>query len=137
MKEIPLTMGEVALIDDEDYEEVSKYKWSVSKNSKILYAVTRVGEIGNKKRVSLHRFIMNYKGKLYVDLCTNQQNQWNSCGKTDHKGVYWNKKNRKWVAQIMINRKTLYLGSFKSKEKASQERKNVAMSLHGEFFKEQ
>ena len=114
MKEIPLTMGEVALIDDEDYEEVSKYKWSVSKNSKILYAVTRVGEIGNKKRVSLHRFIMNYKGKLYVDhkdgnglnncrnnlrLCTNQQNQWNSCGKTEHKGVYWNKKNKKWMGQ--------------------------------------
>ena len=27
MKEIPLTQGKFAIIDDEDYNEINKYKW--------------------------------------------------------------------------------------------------------------
>ena len=27
MKEIPLTQGKFTIVDDDDYEELSKYKW--------------------------------------------------------------------------------------------------------------
>ena len=30
MKEIPLSRGYVALVDDDDFERVSAFKWSVS-----------------------------------------------------------------------------------------------------------
>lgn len=33
MKEIPLTQGYVALVDDEDYDRVSAFKWYAAKSS--------------------------------------------------------------------------------------------------------
>lgn len=40
-------------------------------------------------------------------------------------GVYYNKINKYWVAQIKINYKTIYLGSFKNKEDAILARKEA------------
>ena len=42
MIEIPLTQGKVALIDDEDWDLVSGYKWHASKVLNTYYARTRV-----------------------------------------------------------------------------------------------
>ena len=44
-----------------------------------------------------------------------QQNQWNH---TNAKGYVWNKYNKKWVAQIRLNRKDIYLGSYDSESEA-------------------
>ena len=33
MKQIPVSFGEFALIDDEDYSEVSKYSWTTQKRA--------------------------------------------------------------------------------------------------------
>ena len=50
MKEIQLTQGYVALVDDDDYERVSRLKWCASirrKNGKIsVYAITNVNKRG-------------------------------------------------------------------------------------------
>lgn len=50
------------------------------------------------------------------------------------KGVHWNKKDRRWVAQI-ANRegKTLHLGHFKSEEDAARIYDLAAREYHGEF----
>ena len=42
-------------------------------------------------------------------LVTNQENCFN---RTRAKGYYWFKKNKKWRADITLNRKTIYLGTF-------------------------
>ena len=44
-----------------------------------------------------------------------QQNQWNH---THAKGYYWKKRNKKWVAQISLNSKTINLGSYDSESEA-------------------
>ena len=40
-----------------------------------------------------------------------QQNNWN---RTTAKGFYWNKKEKKWRAQIRLNSKTIHLGYYDS-----------------------
>ena len=49
-------------------------------------------------------------------ILTNQQNQWNNKAK----GYYWNKADKNWRAQIKINNKSKYLGSFTEEEDARQ-----------------
>ena len=58
MREIELTQGYIALIDDEDYDRVSNIKWQVKKDGFNLYAGGWIGEYKKKKRHTMHRFIM-------------------------------------------------------------------------------
>ena len=39
-------------------------------------------------------------------------------------GIYWNKVNTKWLAQISVNKILIYIGYFKIKEEAVQARDN-------------
>lgn len=64
-REIPLTQGMVALVSEIDFERVSQFKWSASRESmrgKKWYAIrwSRSAEHGTRKRhkIRLHRFVM-------------------------------------------------------------------------------
>ena len=59
MKKIPLSRGKFSLIDDEDYELVSKFNWNAQKHPYTFYAYTTVGD--STKRISMHRLIMGLK----------------------------------------------------------------------------
>ncbi len=63
MKEIALTKGFVAVIDDEDYEQISQFKWYAEKGHRTWYAVrTRPKSEVDKKhprRVSMHGHLLN------------------------------------------------------------------------------
>lgn len=41
MKEIPLTKGKVALVDDADFDELNQYKWYASRGRNTFYACRR------------------------------------------------------------------------------------------------
>lgn len=61
MKELKLTQGLVALVDDEDFELASKHKWGVHKIGHTFY-VRRLFKINNKcVDIHLHRFILGLK----------------------------------------------------------------------------
>lgn len=77
MKKIRLGSKEppvYALVDDEDYLELSKYKWYAEKVGNITYAI-RTKNLGKKcicnrtlrKKVFMHREILNPQGSLVVD----------------------------------------------------------------------
>jgi len=72
--------------------------------------------------------------------CTNRENQFNSRKQINntsgYKGVCWNKKNKKFVAQIRKNGKPVHLGSFDCPKEASKAYEAKAKELHGEFYME-
>lgn len=57
-----------------------------------------------------------------------------SSNNSGHNGVYFNSKNKKWIAQIGFKGKTYYLGSFQNLEEAVQVRKKAEERLYGEFL---
>lgn len=68
---------------------------------------------------------------------TNSQNGSNSIisknNLSGYKGVYWNKKDKRWFSQITHNRKTINLGRFKNKEDAAIAYNFAAIEMFGEF----
>jgi HNH endonuclease len=95
MKEIPLTRGYVAIVDDEDYERVMAIgRWQFKQGVSTIYARHGCSVEGKDFQILLHRFIMdvtdrrvkvdhrdhnglnNQKSNLRV--CTHQQNSMNA-----------------------------------------------------------
>lgn len=127
---VPLTQGKVAIIDAEDGDRVLAHKWHVLKSKNTFYAA-RHGKIAKGKRqyVYMHRRILGLKKGKYCDhrngngldnrrsnlrKCTKSENGGNTHarlgGSSRYKGIYWDKTRNKWVAQIKINNKRMYLG---------------------------
>lgn len=52
------------------------------------------------------------------------------------RGVYYNKKNKKWYASICFKRKSMYLGSYEKKEDAIAARKEAEENIYGKFVEE-
>jgi len=78
MKEIPLSQGLVALVDDEDFERVNQFKWCASKESRgtKFYAIRWQRINGKQTKIRMHRFILglppgkeckHYQSGLVVD----------------------------------------------------------------------
>lgn len=113
MKEIRLTKGLFALVDDEDYEWLSQYNWHVSPTTNTVYAKRnlKITEINNplikSAYVMMHQQIMIkhglMNGKPFVDHkdhnglnnqksnlrpCTRLQNSWNKTPQINGKSAY-------------------------------------------------
>ena len=69
MKKIKLNKGQVALIDDSDYEKVSKYKWYACWNSQHRFLIPQacIKIDGKFRSVPLARFIMDASKDVCVD----------------------------------------------------------------------
>jgi DNA polymerase III alpha subunit len=151
MIEILLTQGQVALIDDEDYELVSQYKWHAVKDTNTYYACAYVKRSGYKK-IRMHRLIVKASSELQVDhidgnglnnqkknlrLANNAQNHHNLRrvveGTSKYKGVYKHTVNKNWIARITYEGKIVHLGVFKIETDAALAYNKAAVEHFGEF----
>lgn len=149
MKEIPLTQGRVTLVDDDDYEYLSQWKWYFSTEG---YAVRH--EEGKGTTILMHREIIktprdkqtdhiNGNGldnqKKNLRICTGAENQHNARLRKDNtsgfKGVYFYTDARKWRATISINQTRRVLGTFLNKIDAAIAYDVAAKEYFGEFAK--
>lgn len=150
MKEIKLTRGEVALVDDEDFERVKVFNWYAQGWSrKELYAVAHSRLDGKRILISMHRLILDAPKGVQVDhvnsngldnqrknlrLCGHRENQWNQVkrrGQSRYKGV--RPSGGKWRAQITHNRKTISLGHFSDEKEAAKAYDIAALKHFGKF----
>jgi hypothetical protein len=153
-KEIELTQGQVAIVDDWRYEELNQHKWCALWDSSLQsYYATRNSATINGKRhlIRMHQVIMNTPKGFHTDhidhntlnnteenlrVCTSSQNAQNrsrySSNTSGYKGVYHYKKG--WRAQIKAaGSKPQYLGTYKTPEEAALVYDKYATEYFGEF----
>lgn len=157
MKEIQITRGYVAIVDDEDYERVAAHKWNamvVRRNdgSARVYAMRVIRKPdGGRTTVYLHRVIMGAPVGMDIDhvngdgldnsrsnlrACTRSENMRNrrpQGGASKYKGIHWHKRDSKWRAQIVVNGRSRHLGLFSSEVDAACAYNVAATKLFGEF----
>ncbi len=141
MKEIKLTQGKVAIVDDEDFEYLNQWKWFYCRYAKRTYREGESNRVIGIKRPKLyermHRVIVKCPEGLFVDhidgnplnnqksnlrICTlieNSKNRKSKTGSTsDYLGVSLRKYIRPnktyfyWEASIFSNKKITHLGHF-------------------------
>jgi len=154
MKQIPLTQGKVAMIDDCDFDLVSKHKWNTRKCRHTFYALcasSRKLNGGKQKTIYMHRLILDAKLGQCVDhkdrnglnncrdnirICSNAQNIMNSRArhsKSGFRGVYWLENKKRFKAYICLNGKIKNIGHFHNKIDAAKAYNKCALKFHGEF----
>ena len=160
MKQIPLTQGKFALVDDEDYDYLMQWKWNTEKARKgRRYYAKRAEydkETQTQKTIRLHRVIMNViDPNIHIDhkdhdglncqknnmrIATNEQNtrnrRANKNSTSKYKGVsrsVWPSGTHKWKAKITINGKQINIGFFDEEIEAAKAYDKMAIELHGDF----
>lgn len=155
MKEIDLKRGFKALVDDEDYEKLSKYSWCVRKGRNGVFYAVRYAKENYSKAIFMHREILDVNDPQVVvdhidhDGLNNRRFnireatiQENSRNKRALKGssskylgvykvvrTYKDKTSHYWAAEIAKK----YLGCYKSEKEAAAIYDKEAMILYGEF----
>ena len=162
MKEIQLSQGKVALVDDADFDFLNQFKWCAKKGRQTFYATRRdyysdgvYNDLG--KSIVMHRVILGLNdSKVFCDhkdgnglnnqrenlrVATNGQNMANKKShinsQSKYKGVS-RMKNRKgeyvyWLARVQFNKISKNLGIFKTELDAAIAYNKAAIELHGEF----
>jgi hypothetical protein len=151
MKEIALTQGKVALVDDEDFDELSRYKWHARKdNSNMCYAGRNSEKInGRRHTIRMHWHIIGKPEKPFTvdhingDGTDNQRSNLrivsdrdNQCNRVHGKiksskypGVRKSGDSGRFKATIVINGKKKHLGCYDSPEIAFESYKAARQEI--------
>lgn len=139
MKRIALTKGASTLIDDEDVEFVTRWRWKLHPQG---YACRSTWVDGRYVTLMLHRVIAKTPPHLQTDhinrdrLDNRRSNLRNVTGSTNtmnqglsprntsgFRGVTWDKSRQKWQAKTKHLGKWIYLGRFDTAEDAAAARR--------------
>ena len=158
MKKIKLTQKKFALVDDDDYEYLTQWKWYAVQGNTTYYAVRNPsGKDSHKTNlIKMHRIIMKPKTEQHIDhadgnglnnrrsnlrKCTRSQNSANGGpkgGTSKYRGVSWKDNLNKWQAQVQVTfpgqkRKNFHLGYYRTEEAAARAYDEAALSFFKEF----
>lgn len=150
MKEIPLTQGLIALVDDEEYKTLIKYKWQT-----ILVEgrVRSPSTIFNKKTLQMGRMVLNLTkdNSLVVNYINrnpldNQRHNLRAINRSQTQHTIKKKEGStskyigvrlepsgKWTARGQKECKLTYLGSHSTEELAARAYNEWAKANFGEF----
>ena len=149
MKEILLSQGKVALVDDEKFDELQKYKWSIDGSG---YAQTNLKTEKGWRPARMHRIILSLIGREMADRINfnkldnrllnlrkcnasgNVRNRGiNNNNKSGFKGVYFNLFRNIHQTYITADYKHIYIGSFTDPIEVAHAYDSKAKELFGEF----
>ena len=153
MKQIPLTQGQLAIVDDADYDWLNQWKWRAVRDRKTWYAVRTSSENGRSNRfdVFMHRVILGIKDRLQLSdhrdrnglnnqrlnlrIATCAENSRNRTHKrkTNSGFVGIIKRKHGYTATLKIFGKRKYVGYSTSAVQAARLRDKAVLELHGEF----
>jgi hypothetical protein len=153
MKKIPLTQEKFAVVDNDDFARVNKFKWCLDTKGMRLYALRSITRRGHCHTIYLHRFILNApKGKQvdHIDgdglnnrkknlrLCSSAQNKY-ACRRKSRsatsrfRGVCWDSARQKWKVMLTYRDRPFNLGRFDCEIAAAHAYDKKARELFGNF----
>ena len=143
MKKILITEGEYAIVDDEDFIYLNRFKWHIVKDRyKTICVKTGLRDIEYSKHsvgLIMHFLLItrkphyriihrngngldNRKSNLMLVKENNIANLRPKKKETtsQYKGVSWDKKRKMWQSQIKDNYRSIFLGRYHSEEDAAE-----------------
>lgn len=153
-KEIPLTQGQVAIVDDWWYEYLTQWKWFAwwDKSANSFYAVRNTGKSPHQGKIWMHRIVAKTPSDLFCDHIyhntldnreenlrnvTKSQNNINRRiarnNKTGVPGICKRADNGKYVVQLNLGGKRVFYKTFSNLEDAISTRKEMEKMRFGEF----
>jgi hypothetical protein len=156
-REIPLTQGQVAIVDAADYEWLMQWKWQAlwAKCTQSYYAARHTCIGGKDRHPRMHREILGlaYGDKREGDhinrntldnrrsnlrIATKAENIRNASKRRDNTsgltGVRSSKTGR-WEARIIFDKRYIHLGTFDTRDEAHAAYCSAATAHHGQFSK--
>lgn len=140
------------IVDRDDFDKVWGRCWSMNGSGYVQGDYCFNDGTGRAKTEDLAHVIMGHKKGMTIDhiygnkldnrkcklrRCLQKDNNLSKLsyknGKSKYKGVWWHKKNRKWIASIGYRREIIYLGSFVDEKEAATMYNEAALKYHGEF----
>ena len=158
MKQIVLTQGKVAIVDDEDFDVLSAVKWHAYLDWKTFYAMRNaLRPDGKRTKETMHRVVLarklgravtdgmhtdhangdgldNRRENLHEVTCAQNQRNCRHAENASSRylGVYWHKRDKKWGAYIVVNRHQISLG-YQDTELAAAQAREAFIVAHPEL----
>lgn len=152
MKEIKLSQNKIAIVDNDNYERLNRFKWYANYDGYNWYARRKINIDGKQKTIYMHREVMNVPKGVFIDhingdsldnrrenlrFCTNQQNQCNRDAQKNNKlgikGIRLHEARKKFEARIKVNGKSIYLGYYTNLDDADSVYRKAEEKYFGKF----